>query len=178
VIGRRTGLAIISCLSLAALMALALSSVVRAAAPGEVLFSRIGGWYILKSASGCVAETRTGNDYLTWKWKKGFGTVGLANSAMSIPPGRYAIGLRIGPPNIFDGTVEAVVARGAANRIDVVFDSPSFAKLVNAGWVEFTLGANKHRVTTEHGMDAIRALTLCNGATHNPFAKAGGGVAG
>ena len=143
--------------------------------PPTRLFSRSGGWYILKGPAGCTAETRTVNDFLTYSLKRGLAYAILSNPVMNIPAGKYTIGFKIGPPIPYSGNVEAIVAPANSHAIQVAFNQQSFVQIANANWIEFTLGGNPHRVSTDGAMEALRAMAVCNAAKSDPFRHAGGG---
>jgi hypothetical protein len=143
--------------------------------PVTRLFSRSGGWYILKGPGGCTAETRTVNDFLTYSLKRGLAYAILSNPVMNIPAGKYTIGFKIGPPIPYSGNVEAIVAPANNHAIQAAFNQQSFVQIANANWVEFTLGGNPHRVNTEGAMEALRSMAVCNAAKSDPFRQAGGG---
>lgn len=165
------------CVSLAVTMAAggALARDLHQPVPPTRLFSRSGGWYILKGPGGCTAETRTVNDFLTYSLKRGLAYAILSNPVMAIPAGKYTVGFKIGPPIPYSGNVEAIVAPANSHVIQVAFNQQSFIQIANARWIEFTLGGNPHRVDTDGAMEALRAMAVCNAAKADPFTRAGGG---
>jgi hypothetical protein len=172
--GRRS---LLLCLSLAAAIAAGVASArdLHQPVPPTRLFSRSGGWYILKGPGGCTAETRTVNDFLTYSLKRGLAYAILSNPVMSIPAGKYTVGFKIGPPIPYSGNVEAMVAPANSHAIQAAFNQQSFVQIANARWIEFTLGSNPHRVSTDGAMEALRAMAVCNAAKSDPFTRAGGG---
>ena len=161
-----------------ALSILAICSLAEARAEVKLThFSTVGKWSIVKEGDGKCAAIASGvesGDYFGIRIERQGVTVSLASSKFRFPVGEYPLGLSIGGTRLFPQfsmTTTGLVRSGRKGAIKITLSPDATQKLLISSWISLDLGGRARMLNVGEIEASLRALSLCERRTSDPFAS-------